>query len=145
MKILLVEDSENKKKQIIDFVKKAIPDANINYKMSYQSGLQEIMENDYDFIILDMSMPIYDQDDNNVKIHIHIFAGWDILDRMNQSMIDTKVVVITQYETFQGEHGFFTLEDLDTKFKDNYDNYLGLIYISQLNWKDELKDFLINI
>lgn len=145
MKILLVEDSDNKREQIIYFIKKTISNINVNFKISYQSGLEEIMENDYDFVILDMSMPIYDRNDNNVKEHIHIFAGWDILDRMNQSMIETKVAVITQYDMFQGEHGFFTLEDLDRKFKDSYDNYLGAICFSQLNWKHELKDILINM
>ena len=144
MKILIVEDDDNKSKQISQCLLNNWEDCSIIIKKSYQSGIKEIVGETYDVILLDMSMPTYDITPTEPGGRLRLFGGEDILREMKRKKINGKGIIVTQYDSF-GE-GETTLEELDIRLNKQFPSiYLGLVYYSASisNWADDLK-YLIN-
>ena len=69
MKILIVEDDENKLNNLKDFINEYyLNEVNIDICHSFQSGLESILINKYDLLLLDMSLPNFDLDDTTVSM-----------------------------------------------------------------------------
>ncbi|MCP9756853.1 response regulator [Lacihabitans sp. CCS-44] len=144
MKGLLIEDDPNKAKKVLNFLSENFKDIEMNHKISYQSGLQEIFENEFDFILLDMSLPTYDQNSSSSSGKPRNFGGRDILKEMKRYKKHSKVIVVTQYNEFDG--GSISINELDSQLKTKFDDiYKGyVIYKSQRTeeWQNELSIFL---
>ncbi|ETI90860.1 MAG: Response regulator [Clostridium butyricum DORA_1] len=135
IKILIVEDDLNKCNQLKDSLQKKLDNLIIEERKSYQSGLKEIVNNDYDLILLDMSMPTYDDGER-----YRAFAGRDILQQMSRRKINVKTIIITQFETF-GDDNKVSIEELRKSLEKAYNEiYCGIIYYKAglSDWKDEL-------
>lgn len=139
-KLLLVEDDQNKIKQIETFLaenKNMLPEFSFEVRKSYQSGLQAILENHYDLILLDMSMHNFDKTLNESGGEFMKFAGEDILSEMEWNDISIKTIVVTQYDLI----GNKALDDLKDRWRLRFPvNYLDTVFYSakESNWKDEL-------
>lgn len=143
MKGLLIEDDTAKADKIAELISSEFPDFSLNTVMSYQSGINEILEVDYDFILLDMSLPTYDQIKGNFSGKPKGFGGEAILKEMRRYKRKSIVKVITQYNEFDG--GLISMRELDAQL---YTNYPGLyhgyiVYIAKhTEWEEELFKFL---
>jgi DNA-binding NarL/FixJ family response regulator len=148
LNILIIEDDQNKIKQIIEFICDNLVKVIITKKFSYQSGLKEIVNVKYDLIILDMSMPTFDITSSENGGRPKPFAGREILRQMKRRDINTPVIVVTQFERFGELSNTITLpelrDDLQTKFKDIY---LGTVYYNPAlnSWRDEFSNLLKRI
>lgn len=146
MKILIVENDPNKSVLVETFLKDEFGSENISLetKKSFQSGLEEILSNVYDFLILDMSLPTFDitgSDDGGETLDR---GGEIILQEMERENFKYKSVILTQYEEFGG----VSLNEIDEALKKEFNEfYLGLIYYNtiQVNWQNELKNIIINL
>ncbi|MEH7435756.1 hypothetical protein [Bacillus thuringiensis] len=145
MKLLLIEDDDIKADIIIDFLKDESKLTNsIVRKHSWQSGIIEIIGNkdNYDLVLLDMSMPRYDADVGDVNEEFETFAGWDILREMKRRNIILKVCVITSFDYFGEGNNVLESHTLNEELEQEFPIlYKGMIYFnsSQINWKDELR------
>lgn len=79
MNVLVIEDSSYKAMEIISYLKKCNVDS-ITHKCSRNSGLYELQRaekenNPYNYLILDMQLPIYDNEFDTLEKD----AGLDIL------------------------------------------------------------------
>jgi CheY-like chemotaxis protein len=142
--ILLIEDDKDKSKKIENFLK-TILNANITEKRSLKSGLKELVlaGSSYDFILMDMSMPNFDisMDEPEGGTHEN-FAGRDLLAQMKLREINSKVLIITQYDTFGSSYNKLSLEELKKQLKDEFTPiYQDTIYYNsaQEDWKNELR------
>ncbi len=139
-KVLLVEDDTNKIKQIRDFfaeVQNEIVPFNLEIKKSYQSGLNAILSNRYDLILLDMSMHNFDRTIQETGGEFMKFAGEDILKEMAWNDVQTKTIVVTQYDVI----GDKSLTELKESWRVSFpDTYVSTVYYSagETNWKNEL-------
>ena len=142
MKVLIIEDDSNKMRRIANEVKQIRRDAILTEARSYQSGVRTLMLNQYDFLLLDMSLPIFDISNEEDGFQVDPFSGRNILEEMHRKNVIVPTVVITMFETF-GEGGkLMTLQELDIDLSDKYPSfYKGLIYYnsSEINWKENLK------
>ena len=59
MKIILVEDDVKKIEDIREFLSKELNISDLVIKESYQSGIKELITQDYDLLLLDMSIPAF--------------------------------------------------------------------------------------
>lgn len=146
MKILLVEDYEEKANNIRTFLNKEFPQFVITHCKSYNSAQEEIYEHgsEYAIILLDMSMSTYDLSTDASGGLPEPSAGQYLLEGMFLRQILTPVIVVTMYNVF----GRKQLEAFDIELKDNYpQNYRSYIYYSsQKNeWKNQLKNQIQNI
>ncbi|UBZ08781.1 response regulator [Salegentibacter mishustinae] len=147
MKILLVEDDEDKRSRIAEFIKNEL-EANIDIARSFQSGRKSISEKKYDLILLDMSMPTFDISPLESGGRSQPFGGRTLLFEMQRRNINTKVVVITQFDFFGVDDEEITLEELDLELKNSFSqNYLGAVpfNIGYEDWKENLLKKIKNV
>lgn len=144
MKGLLIEDDPNKAQKVLSYLQDNFAQINIKLKISYQSGLKEIFENEFDFILLDMSLPSYDQNTSSSSGKPRNFGGRDILKEMKRYRKTSSVMILTQYNEFDG--GSISINELDTQLKNKFEAmYRGyIIYNSKRKeeWQNELSLFI---
>jgi len=144
MKILFIEDDDEKRNKINIFLNNIFKELNIIDKKSYHSGLSSLVKKEpYDIVLMDMSMPNFDViSDESEGGTPESFAGRKLLEQMKFRFIDYPVIVITQFESF-GEHveklSFKELnEELEEKFKPFYKSMV-YYHSSESDWKENLE------
>jgi CheY-like chemotaxis protein len=145
MKILIVEDDENKRVQLSDYLKLVIPDEIVLLERSLQSGVRRVKSELFDLVILDMTLPMYDVSPDEPSDDTHIFGGREFLSQMDRFDINYPVVIFTQFEVFGKPPNEMRLEDLDRELSEEYSSYQGAVYYhASLNsWKEELRSKLV--
>lgn len=141
MKILFVEDDDNKVSDVKKFLIELLPNVDITIKNSSTSGIRELREKTFDLIILDMSLPLYDL--NYSDDDFETFAGIDILEEMSRIGINTNVMVITAFDVL-GENDV-NIQQLDLQMNEDFpEMYKGIIHYqkSSLEWTSELTKIL---
>jgi CheY-like chemotaxis protein len=145
MKILLVEDDTNKMQRLANEVRRIRPDTQIVEARSYQRGLTYLMNEPFDYVLLDMSLPVFDITPEEDGFQVDPFSGRNILSEMERKSILIPTAVITMFETFGEGDDLMTLEELDKQLAIRHPSiYRGAIYYnsSEINWKDALKRLL---
>lgn len=144
MKILFIEDHPYKLGQVLNFLTESFPDAKVEVRNSYNSGLRELIKNsnDYNLLLLDISMPNYDISPEENGGDFLPLAGKLILKEMYLREIPTKAIVVTMHGSF--EDGT-KLAELDNKLKTEFnENYIGHVYFSAVSteWKIQLENLI---
>lgn len=139
--ILLVEDYDEKANNIIAFLNAEFPDCQVERCTSYNSAQETIFEgsDQFDLILLDMSMTTYDLNTDTSGGKPEPTAGYDILEGMYLRDINTPVIVVTMYNVFGRKELAAFHEELLMNYPQNYKSYV--FYSSQSNdWKKSLKN-----
>ncbi|MBT5305229.1 MAG: response regulator [Candidatus Scalindua sp.] len=142
MRILIIEDDTNKMRRIANEVRKIRKNVHLTEVRSYQNGVRSLMSDQFDFLLLDMSLPIFDISTEEDGFQVDPFSGRNILAEMNRKNVLVPTVVITMFETFGEGSDLMTLEELDKELSEKYPLiYRGKIYYnsSEINWKEALK------
>lgn len=145
MRILIIEDENNKMQRIASEVRQIRKDAHLVEARSYQSGVQHLMTGRFDFLLLDMSLPIFDMSPEEDGFQVDPFSGRNILAEMKRKNIMVPTAVITMFETFGDGNDLMTLDELDKELAAKYPTiYKGSIYYnsSEINWKDLLRKLI---
>jgi DNA-binding NarL/FixJ family response regulator len=145
MNIVIVEDDLNKLRQIADMVQSEVPTAHVAECHSYQSGLSAIVNDAPDLVIVDMSMPTFDIAPGRQGGRTRAYGGRDILAEVVRRQLPSKVVVVTQFESFHDRDGTVTLSQLRRTLERNYSShYLMAIYYNaaESTWRTELSEAL---
>lgn len=128
MRILLVEDDEDKRHQLslffVDTFKAEVVEAK-----SLNSGVKALFSSKYDLIVLDMSMSTFDSSlSDKTGGRPQPYGGREILMQMKRKAISTKAVVVTQYDNFGQNEDLTSLYELDKQLKLSFPNtYIGAI------------------
>lgn len=143
MKILLVEDDGYKSTAIKQWINSEFNDANVELQVSYKDGCLAALNGSFDLLILDMALPARTQNTGNGSDTI-VNGGELIIREMLDEEVDFKAVILTQYETFNGE----TIEAIDDRLRQMCgERFCGCIsYNSQDDsWKNNLHVILDNV
>ncbi len=137
MRILIVDDDELKTTRINELITKAIDGCVVSVKKSLNSALLDLRKNTYDIILLDMSMPTFDEDSSN---NFNSFGGITFLREMKRKNNNIPVVIVTQYEIFGEGEARKTADSIDKECQVNFINYKGIVIYSSLQneWKEKL-------
>ncbi len=142
MKILLIEDDENKRSALKGFLHVRIPSGNLDEARSLQSGVRRARTTVYDLVILDMTLPNYDPSpDEPGGGAIHSFGGREFLKQMSRFRITTPVIVVTQFEKFGNPPTTTNLDELDQSLRNEFPaTYRGAVYYHAaiMGWQQEL-------
>lgn len=144
MKVLIVENDTNKSSEVEYFLlsEMELSPELITIKKSYQSGLESILTEHYDVLILDMSLPTFDITDFDDGGETLDRGGEIILQEMERENIKTAAIILTQYEDFGG----MSLAKIDQSLQHDFPEfYKGCVYynnITQDSWKNNLKQKL---
>ena len=137
MKILLVEDDGYKSTAIKNWISKQYCDDEVVIATSYRDGCIAALDGGYDFLILDMALPARTQKLGSDKDTI-VNGGELIIRELLDEEVGFKAVILTQYETFNGE----TIEAIDERLRNMCGEcFYGCVsYNSQDDsWKDNLQ------
>lgn len=146
--VLLIEDDENKRKRISEFLFEKFPSIRIKNAFSLHSGIKSVKSSSPDVVLLDMSLPNFDIGLEETGGAMHIFGGRELIRQMDRFNIDIPVIVITQFETFGKASNVIGLKELDAVLKAEHKNvYRGSVYYhaSIGDWENQLKSLLEKI
>lgn len=138
MKILCMEDQEDKY-QHIKKVLNLCPAIELVWKENCQDGLMELLKDKYDYLLLDMSMPLANQ--NYKKDSYDSYAGEAVLKEIKRKRYNIKVIIITGFNDFVKENKVITLAELVEELEKNYrEYYIGHIKYdsTSIEWQNNL-------
>lgn len=141
MRILFIEDDKYKRESVIVFIKSLYPNTEIDTAVSYESGVQMGVDNQYDLILLDMTIPNFDTSEGRPGGQSFKNGGEMIVRELLDEEICFRCAVLTQYETFNNE----TIDQISERISMRCGNkYLGYIKYNKLDeeWKENLKKLL---
>jgi CheY-like chemotaxis protein len=142
MTILIVEDDENKRMKIRQFLEEAMPQTSVKIARSLQSGLDVVCDDPPDLVLLDMSIPNYDTGPDESGGYMYKTGGWEFLRQMDRFDIQIPVIVVTQFERFGDSLDSMDLEELDRRLRAEHSEvYKGYVYYNAAisGWKSELQ------
>jgi len=141
MKILIAEDNVTKANQIKEMLLKQLNfnSKDITLTTNKEETIQILSMQKFSFLILDMSLPRYMNDMDDIK---HL-AGKDILIFMRHRRKFVPSVVITQHDVFGHHNSQISIENLRNELMEDFNKFLiGVIAwdSSSEHWKDEIKN-----
>jgi CheY-like chemotaxis protein len=148
MKILIVEDDDNKRLQLCKFVEVSFTGAEISEARSLQSGIRQVRASTPDVILLDMTLPNYDQGPDEPGGQTHSFGGREFLRQLDRFDIEVPVIVVTQFERFGTGKQTMGLTELDDQLRGEHGrNYQTSVYYHAAihGWEDELRNSIQRI
>ena len=139
-------NNKNKLKKVKKIAKELLPEASVHDAISYTGGIRRIYEEQWDLILLDMTLPVYDITPHDNGGDRRPTAGKEIMKRMKNKGKIIPTIIITQFDTF-GENGL-SITDLNKKFYAELNEiWKGTVnYVDASNiWEMELKKLIENI
>lgn len=143
MRILLVEDDDYKSAAIKQWIETIYSDMEVTLAVSYKDGCVAALDETFDLLILDMSLPARTQSVGVSKDTI-VNGGELIIRELLDEDKSFYAVILTQYETFNGE----TIEAIEDRLRKMCgDKFSGCIsYNSQDDsWRNNLKNVLDHV
>lgn len=139
--ILVIEDDEDKEKQLTNFLIDEIEKTvEIFVARSLQSGLKAALFSKCDLILLDMTMTNFDRSPTEEGGRPQHFAGREILRQMGREGNLTPTVIVTQFDRFGQETEALTLAEMEIELEDSFSNYRGTI-----RYRENIDDWKINL
>lgn len=136
MKILVIEDDKIK----IDKLNTLLTNFSLTIKESFQSGLQELRLIKYDLLILDMTIPLWGRENNDISQQYEQLGGEKILSEMSRKKISTPTILFTMFDNFPVNNELITFSQINEKYKSIYEFYLGGVFYDSIqdSWKQEI-------
>ena len=141
MKILVVEDDENKRTRLLSFLKERSGNDEIKEARSLRGGMKAILSCAYDLVIADMTMPTFDISIDEDGGRPQAYAGREILRQMDRREIVIPTLVVTQFDRFGEGDEEMTFDELDARLsREHSASYRGMVYydVAVEGWKDDL-------
>lgn len=144
-RILFVEDNSHKRNRVLEYINSLGLGLEISLAASFSSGSQEIERSTFDLVLLDLSLPTYDKSELESGGRFRTFGGREIARKLLRKNKNSKVIYITQYESFSDKGKSYTLKNLELELaEESKSNYCGMIHFdsAKSSWKDALNKAL---
>jgi len=145
-KVLIIEDDITKIARLKEF----FSSDSITLKESYQSGVSELKKNfkEYDFLILDMTIPLWGKGNNDLGGNYEQFGGEKVLREMKRKKIFLPTILFTMFDVFPTNDGALTFKELNQKYNEAFEEfYIGAVLFktNEDNWIEKLYKLIIEI
>ncbi|MHC1789010.1 response regulator [Solidesulfovibrio sp.] len=117
-------------------------------KFSVRSGLEALKKNEFDLLLLDMTLPTFDITPTEEGGLPQPYGGRELLLQLKRFSKPTPAIVISGFDRFGEGHSGMSLEELNQQLaKDNNKSYKGAIYYSTFddNWMQNLNSLIKSI
>ena len=146
-KILLVEDGDYKSKSVLEYLKTELSCNQVEVVVSYSSAVRALAAGGYELAVIDMSLPTFDQNQDELNNDFRALAGLDIARQIARRRIKVEFVFLTQYESLSTADNSMSLQEINIIAKEKYpESFKGAIFYehSGSQWKEKLKEFIIH-
>ncbi|GGD93688.1 response regulator [Caballeronia grimmiae] len=146
--VLIVEDNNHKRERVTTFVRETFPTCVVEEAHSFTTACQRVADTDFSVVLMDMSLPTYDKSATESGGRFRTFGGKEIARKIIRRRIQTKIIFITQYESFSERGASQTLESLDDEVRlECGHHYAGFVHYdsSRSAWKEKLLKMLVQI
>jgi CheY-like chemotaxis protein len=145
-KILIIEDDKVK----IERLNVYFNNAEFTIKESFQGGVSELKKNfqDYDFLILDMTIPLWEKGNNDLGGNYEQFGGEKILREMQRRKLYLPTILFTMFDVFPTKEGNITFDEINIIFKKEFSNfYKGAVFYNanEDNWQIDMTNLIAEI
>ena len=140
-KVLIVEDNEHKRGKIMSLLLEEFPLMDVSEAYSFTSGCQAIDSCFYDLVLMDMSLPTHDKSPTDSGGRFRAFGGREIARKVIRRGLATRLLFITQYDSFSDKVKSLTLATLaDELERECGANYFGVVHYdsSKSAWREQL-------
>ena len=121
MRILLVEDETHKRDEIINCIRSTLG-LTPEVVDSVNSAILNIIDNEYDLIVLDMALSTFGENsEDNKKGHDQSQGGVEILRALKSYDRTIKIIIVTQYPDFYISNKKIKLSKSKDIIKEKYD------------------------
>ncbi len=141
--ILIIEDDKTK----IEKLKELFILDELTIKESFQGGVLELKANfsKYSFLILDMTIPIWEKGNNDLGGNYEQFGGEKVMREMKRRNLHLPTIMLTMFDVFPIRDGSITFEEINTLFMTDFQPfYKGAVFYSgdAEDWKDKLIELI---
>jgi DNA-binding NarL/FixJ family response regulator len=146
--VLVIEDDPNKLVQITSFLRAERPKWIVEERHSYQSGLKAALLHRPTVLLLDMTMPTYDDAGQESGGRERRYAGEQILMYLQRKKLVSAAVIVTQFERFGDDSEQVTLVELSQRLQKSFPQlYKGTVFYQAAGsaWRSELSALLTQI
>lgn len=147
MNLLLIEDNDIKFNILSEFLHDLEKDMSITRAASYQAGIQTITGQKFDYVLLDMTLPVSDLNYSPIGVEFLTFGGQLLLRECTRKKIDSKIIVISQYNTFIRDNKELSFEQLKNEINSKFHSLVvDCIQLDRSTdvWKHELQALLFS-
>lgn len=139
--IYIIEDSPLKARKISELIGSIVVNEEIKILGSFQTGLKEIEKLSPKLIVLDMTLPTFDRVPNGREGRLRALGGYDLMKKMQYKKLVSKVVVLTQLESFGDGEEEISFEEVTLRCKRDFpDFFIDSIFFEQTGsaWESAL-------
>ncbi|MFM0168851.1 response regulator [Paraburkholderia sediminicola] len=139
LNVLLVEDDEYKRRQIISFLNDEGWCTDIAIANSVVGGINKIDETSFDLVILDMALPNYDGGSDAAQG----LGGIAVFRYLQQLSPATPVLVLTQFEALREGSALVDIKTLDERLRAEFgDQFAALAQykVASDEWRKQVRE-----
>ncbi|NVK19780.1 MAG: hypothetical protein HWE30_13860 [Methylocystaceae bacterium] len=139
MKILVVEDEKYKRDQVLEALETMDFDFEIVISISFNDAISKVDTDQFDLLVLDMSLPTYSHQNEDGGGSAQSFGGIDVLRHAEFADNLAPAIFITQYKHFDQGENELTLEDLRRDLHEEFERaFVDVVYYRYINetWKE---------
>lgn len=143
MNILIIEDNPLKREKVHEFISSNY-EAKLFEAASFNSGLNLVISEKFDLVILDMSMPTFDRTDTTHGGRFRALAGKEIANRLAKIKRLVPFVILTGYKDFSVNSQSLSIEQIDESLRSIGSDYKGCIVFDSTDsvWKERLSEII---
>ncbi|MFQ3252298.1 MAG: CheY-like chemotaxis protein [Loktanella salsilacus] len=141
MKVLIVEDDSYKRDAVAAFIRRKYTSVDVEFRKSVQSAVECVTNEDFDFVVLDMSLPSHDLESGGALSIPRLSGGVEVLFELNYLKKTPKVIILTQYPEVEMSNELVPLLDVREFVAENYGvNIVDCVYFDfeRSEWQDQL-------
>ncbi|MEQ9941511.1 hypothetical protein ABRP58_05565 [Pectobacterium aroidearum] len=146
--VLIADDQQEKQRSLKEFLEQNFNNYISDSSYSFRGTREKIINNKYSLILLDMTMPSSDNKTHSDFVSDgkgRALAGRDIIQTMHYRMMETPVIIVTQFDVFGRHNQLTSIEDIASDLLSNYPTivkgYVLWDYQSE-NWKGVLLNLI---
>lgn len=145
VRILLIEDDDGKRQSIETVLSREVPNATILCAHSVRSALDHVVNERFQLILADMSLPTYDILDRKSGGTPRPFGGIEVFEQIERLEHLIPILVVTSYPSLSDGKQSLRFEDLEVQLKRDFPQlFAGLIYFdfAYSDWDRLLSKYL---
>lgn len=146
MKVLVIEDDDLKFELLAGFFKEDARADVLLRAASYQAGIEKLVDETFDLVLLDMTLPVSDLELSPVGMEWLTFGGQLVLRECMRRRVSARVVVVSQYKAFVRDNEEVSFEQLrDEIMQQHQELVLGCVHLDRAadNWRQEILNLIL--